>query len=50
MVIGAMPMPAETSDNRRDCDGYRNQPVTVRHQSAQKIAAQEAPTISPKIN
>src|SRR5882757_8635404 len=48
MVIGAMPMPAETSDTAR-LRWVSNQPVTVAIIGA-KIAAQEAPTISPKIN
>jgi hypothetical protein len=48
IVIGAMPMPAETSDTAR-LRWVSNQPVTVAIIGA-KIAAQEAPTISPKMN
>src|ERR1700674_178957 len=48
MVIGAMPMPAETSDTAR-LRWVSNQPVTHAIIGA-KIAAQAAPTISPKMN
>ncbi len=48
IVIGAMPMPAETSDTAR-LRWVSNQPVTVAIIGA-KIAAQEAPTIRPKTN
>src|SRR4029450_4433699 len=48
MVIGAMPMPAETSDTAR-LRWVSNQPVTVAIIGA-KIAAIEPPTISPKMN
>src|SRR6266702_3340682 len=48
MVIGAMPMPAETSETAR-LRWVSNQPVTVAIIGA-KIAAQAAPTISPKMN
>src|SRR3954469_12940230 len=43
-----MPMPAETSDTAR-LRWVSNQPVTVAIIGA-KIAAQDAPTISPKTN
>ena len=45
MVIGAMPMPAETSDTAR-LRWVSNQPVTHAIIGA-KIAAAEPPTISP---
>ena len=48
MVIGAMPMPAETSDTAR-LRWVSNQPVTHAIIGA-KIAAVAAPTISPKMN
>src|ERR1044071_7348037 len=48
MVIGAMPMPAETSDTAR-LRWVSNQPVTQAIIGA-KIAAVEAPTSSPKMN
>ncbi len=48
MVIGAIPMPADTSDTAR-LRWVSNQPVTQAIIGA-KIAAQAAPTISPKIN
>src|SRR5215213_9114370 len=48
IVIGAMPMPAETSDTAR-LRWVSNQPVTVAIIGA-KIAAIEPPTISPKTN
>ena len=48
IVIGAMPMPAETSDTAR-LRWVSNQPVTQAIIGA-KIAAQAAPTISPKMN
>src|ERR1700681_4262797 len=48
MVIGAMPMPAETSETAR-LRWVSNQPVTHAIIGA-KIAAQAAPTISPKMN
>ena len=48
MVIGAMPMPAETSDTAR-LRWVSNQPVTQAIIGA-KIAAVAAPTISPKMN
>ena len=48
IVIGAMPMPAETSDTAR-LRWVSNQPVTHAIIGA-KIAAQAAPTISPKMN
>src|SRR5712664_1389297 len=48
MVIGATPMPAETSDTAR-LRFVSNQPNTVALIGA-KIAAQAAPTISPKMN
>src|SRR5580704_12355614 len=48
MVIGAMPMPAETSDTAR-LRWVSNQPVTHAIIGA-KMAAQAAPTISPKTN
>ena len=48
MVIGAMPMPAETSDTAR-LRWVSNQPVTQAIIGA-KIAAIEPPTISPKTN
>src|SRR5947209_4363268 len=48
MVIGAMPIPADTSETARlRC--VSNQPVTVAIIGA-KIAEIEPPTISPKIN
>ncbi len=47
IVIGAMPMPAETSDTAR-LRWVSNQPVTVAIIGA-KIAAQEAPTRRPKM-
>src|SRR6202021_1392459 len=46
MVIGAMPMPADTSDTAR-LRWVSNQPVTVAIVGA-KIAAVAAPTITPK--
>src|SRR5882672_12842855 len=48
MVIGAMPMPAETSDTAR-LRWVSNQPVTHAIIGA-KMAAAAAPTISPKTN
>src|SRR3954447_12523842 len=48
IVIGAMPMPAETSDTAR-LRWVSNQPVTQAIIGA-KIAAIEPPTISPKTN
>src|SRR5439155_25235589 len=48
IVIGAMPMPAETSDTAR-LRWVSNQPVTQAIIGA-KIAAVEAPTSSPKTN
>ena len=48
MVIGAIPMPAETSDTAR-LRWVSNQPVTVAIIGA-KIAAQAAPTNSPKMS
>src|SRR6185503_14407606 len=48
MVIGAMPMPAETSDTAR-LRWVSNQPVTHAIIGA-KIAAVAAPTSSPKMN
>src|SRR6478735_5873742 len=48
MVMGAMPMPAETSDTAR-LRWVSNQPVTAAIIGA-KIAAQALPTISPKMN
>src|ERR1700687_676077 len=48
MVIGAMPMPAATSDTAR-LRWVSNQPVTHAIIGA-KIAAVSAPTISPKMN
>ena len=48
MVIGAMPMPADTSDTAR-LRWVSNQPVTQAIIGA-KIAAVAAPTISPKMN
>src|ERR1700675_2496759 len=48
IVIGAMPMPADTSDTAR-LRWVSNQPVTQAIIGA-KIAAQAAPTISPKMN
>ena len=48
MVIGAMPMPAETSDTAR-LRWVSNQPVTHAIIGA-KIAAMEPPTISPNMN
>src|SRR5689334_3178412 len=48
IVIGAMPMPAETSDTAR-LRLVSNQPVTVAIIGA-KIAAQEAPTKRPNTN
>ena len=48
MVIGAMPMPADTSDTAR-LRWVSNQPVTQAIIGA-KIAAIEPPTIRPKMN
>src|ERR1700688_4070989 len=48
MVIGAMPIPAETSDTAR-LRWVSNQPVTHAIIGA-KIAAVAGPTISPKMN
>jgi hypothetical protein len=48
MVIGAIPMPAETSDTAR-LRWVSNQPVTVAIIGA-KIAAVAPPTITPKMN
>ena len=48
MVIGAMPMPAETSDTAR-LRWVSNQPVTVAIIGA-KIAAVAPPTITPNTN
>src|SRR6201999_842975 len=48
MVMGAMPMPAETSDTAR-LRWVSNQPVTVAIIGA-KIAAVAPPTITPKMN
>src|SRR5206468_11059560 len=48
IVIGAMPMPAETSDTAR-LRWVSNQPGTVAIIGA-KIAAQEAPTNRPNTN
>src|SRR6201996_3570987 len=48
IVIGAMPMPADTSDTAR-LRWVSNQPVTVAIIGA-KIAAGAPPIISPKIN
>src|ERR1700751_5919941 len=48
MVIGAMPMPADTSDTAR-LRWLSNQPVTVAIIGA-KIAAAALPTSSPKTN
>src|ERR1700722_2749885 len=48
MVIGAIPMPAETSDTAR-LRWVSTQPVTHAIIGA-KMAAQAAPTISPKTN
>src|SRR6516225_1823371 len=48
IVIGAMPMPADTSDTARP-RWVSNQPVTVAIIGA-KIAAQDAPTNRPKMN
>src|SRR5215470_13975432 len=48
MVIGAMPMPADTSETAR-LRWVSNQPVTVAIIGA-KIAAQDAPTRRPKMN
>ena len=48
MVMGAIPMPAETSDTAR-LRWASNQPVTVAIIGA-KIAAVAPPTIPPKIN
>src|ERR1700755_2857226 len=48
MVIGALPMPAETSDTAR-LRWVSNQPVTVAIIGA-KIAAVAPPTITPKMN
>src|SRR5437763_16898823 len=48
MVIGAMPMPADTSETAR-LRWVSNQPVTVAIIGA-KIAAIEPPTRTPKMN
>ena len=48
IVIGAMPMPADTSETAR-LRWVSNQPVTVAIIGA-KIAAQDAPTRRPKTN
>ena len=48
MVMGAMPMPAETSDTAR-LRWVSNQPVTVAIIGA-KIAAVAPPTMTPKMN
>ena len=48
MVIGAIPMPAETSDTAR-LRLVSNQPVTVAIIGA-KIAAVAPPTITPNMN
>ena len=48
MVIGAIPMPAETSETAR-LRWVSNQPVTVAIIGA-KIAAVAPPTITPKMN
>src|SRR6185312_8628781 len=48
MVMGAIPMPAETSDTAR-LRWVSNQPVTVAIIGA-KIAAVAPPTITPKTN
>src|SRR3954468_18374945 len=48
MVIGAMPMPADTSETAR-LRWVSNQPVTVAIIGA-KIAAIEPPTSTPKTN
>ena len=47
MIIGAIPMPAETSETAR-LRWVSNQPVTVAIIGA-KIAAVEPPTISPNM-
>ncbi len=49
MVIGAIPMPADTSDTARLTRWVSNQPVTVAIIGA-KIAAIEPPTRTPKMN
>jgi len=47
MVIGAMPMPAETSDTAR-LRWVSNQAVDTRHHPAQRWRRRRRPTISPE--